>query len=371
MTMDENIIAIKKRDSERAHNEFANLMNKTENLLNNAAKGRLDFKSMNPSTFEEFALKYIKDACDETPFDSNEVFLISGHSFPDIIANGYFGVEVKSTNKDHWTSTGSSIVESTRIKNVDDIYMLFGKLGGEPAQFKCRPYQDVLYDIAVTHSPRYLIDMELGENETIFDKMGIDYNSFRTSTDSIEKVRQYYKKRAEDEGKTEMPWWMTRDTIEKTQPISIRLWNSLEVHEQRELRAKCLILFPEVLSPKRNPQKYYRSVLWLCSYCQVVTPNIRDLFTAGGQITHVNGKKLAFPVPRIFDTIINLSDTIKHILNNPDEDMIMLLKEHNPELYRSKKRYDNWLDNCETIARNNNAHQFREWLKSKPAFSFS
>lgn len=371
--MEENIIAIRKRDSEAALNRFDALMSKTEQLLNEAANTRTDFKIMSPSIFEECALAYIKKACDGTPFDKEQVFLISGHKFPDIVANGYYGVEVKSTNKDHWTSTGSSIVESTRIKDVDDIYMLFGKLGGKPAQFKCRPYQDVLYDIAVTHSPRYLIDMELGPNETIFDKMGMDYNSFRTSTDSIEEVKKYYKKKAKSEGRSEMPWWITQDSIELTQPFSIRLWNTLDKPMKEEIATKCMILFPEVLNPdpKGNKTRFAQSVLWICSYYQVVTPNVRDLFTAGGQITRVDGQKLEYPIPKIFYTIIKRADIAKKILKSEDKEMDMLLKEHNKDLYEAKDRYEKWLDSCDALAKENHAPHFREWVERKPKFAFS
>ena len=79
--------------------------------------------------------------------------------------------------------------------------MLFGKLGGTPPEFKCKPYQDCLYDIAVTHSPRYLINMELEKNETIFSKMGTTYDDLRTSPDSIEQVRNYYRNKALRENK--------------------------------------------------------------------------------------------------------------------------------------------------------------------------
>ena len=123
-------------------------------------------------------------------------------------------MEVKSTKADSWTSTGSSIVESTRIKEVESIYMLFGKLGGEHAEFRCRPYEQCLSNIAVTHSPRYLIDMNL--EDTVFDKMKVEYNTFRLleETEKIAKVRDYYKKvyATKGKGKTyQMPWWMGGD----------------------------------------------------------------------------------------------------------------------------------------------------------------
>lgn len=70
--------------------------------------------------------------------------------------------------------------------------MLFGKLGGSP-EFRCRPYEECLYDITVTHSPRYLIDMDIDKDNTIFAKMHTTYNKLRTSDDSIAQVRKYYR----------------------------------------------------------------------------------------------------------------------------------------------------------------------------------
>lgn len=70
--------------------------------------------------------------------------------------------------------------------------LVIGKLGSNPPEFHCRPYQQVLYDIAVTHSPRYLINMELQEGETIVDKMNTTYDEFRTTENNIAKVREYH-----------------------------------------------------------------------------------------------------------------------------------------------------------------------------------
>ena len=170
--METNIIAIRKQDVQRANEAFSSLMQKTENCLNERSLENPEwYKNLTAKGLEKESHDVIKLSCVDTPFNPDEVILVSGQKFPDIIADKYYGVEVKSTNKDHWKSTGSSIVESTRDEYVENIYMLFGKLGGNPPQFKCRPYEDVLYDIAVTHSPRYLIDMEFDKGSTIFSKM--------------------------------------------------------------------------------------------------------------------------------------------------------------------------------------------------------
>ena len=89
----------------------------------NAARSQNEYKQLNSSTLESCAFQKIRLACANSPFNPDEVELISGQRFPDIIADRYYGIEVKSTKENHWTSTGSSIVETTRIEDVDDIYI--------------------------------------------------------------------------------------------------------------------------------------------------------------------------------------------------------------------------------------------------------
>ncbi len=346
-----NIITIRKTDSSKANCAFADLMEKTESIFNERSKSNHNlYKKISSSDLEKATEFIIKEACFGTPFDANNVKLISGQAFPDIIAEKYYGVEVKSTDKNHWTSTGSSIVESTRDKYVENIYMLFGKLGGNPPEFRCRPYQDVLYDITVTHSPRYLINMELQEGKSIFAKMNTTYDELRTSKDSIEQVRRYYKEKANKENKKEMPWWLTSSEPEIQNSFNVRLWNSLTIGERRDLLSKSLILFPETMSPKQNANKYIQTTLWLCACYQVVMPNIRDIFSAGGKISSVNGVTLKTPIPKIFKTIVESAEYIKSLLEKPNENFKLMLMEYNPSI----KNYNDWLNLCRKIGKENN-----------------
>ena len=140
-----NIIAIRKIDIQKANEAFANLMEKTERILNvDSINEPNKYKNISPSKLEHLSAEKIKEACFETPFCPENIILVSGQKFPDIITEKYYGVEVKSTQSNSWTSTGSSIIESTRDELVENIYMLFGKLGGNPPEFKCRPYDVVL-----------------------------------------------------------------------------------------------------------------------------------------------------------------------------------------------------------------------------------
>ena len=366
-----NIITIRKKDITLAHKAFASLMSKTETILNNQASLHpCEFRKLTATALEPIAVEVIQLACEDSPFDANEVKLISGQRFPDIIANQYYGIEVKTTEKDHWTSTGSSIVETSRVELVEDIYMLFGKLGGITPEFKCRPYQDVLYDIAVTHSPRYLIDMEITPEESIFAKMGTTYDTFRKDADSIRLVRNYYRKKAIERNKQEMPWWITSENIEDVRSFNIKLWNTLDSSEKRILQTKCMILFPEALNPKRSLSKYNSTTLWLCSYNQVVNPNIRDLYSAGGSITHVNGKRLKTPVAQVFHIIVDYADEIKSQLSSPTSELLMMIKEFNPALLEGETMYEAWLNICCDFAKTYDV-PLRQWIETKPKFLFS
>ncbi len=363
MKQADNIITIRRADISKANEAFAYLMAKSESILNDNAE---KLKKISATDLEAVSVDFIQRACNDTPFRPEEVKLISGHKFPDICLEQFYGVEVKSTIKDKWTSTGSSIVESTRIKDVDLIYMLFGKLGGDMPQFRIRPYADILSDIAVTHSPRYLIDMTLESGKSIFDKMGTTYDEFRTSKDMITKVRTYHKAIAQKNGKSEMPWWISPEETERTTSFNIRLWSDLSIQEKNYIQAMAMILFPEAITPRPSTIKYNNLSLWLCSYYQVINHSIRDIFSAGGQINYVNGEKLPKPIPKIFKNIIDLSPIVEEILNEKSLDTQHLINEFNDSLLKSPlSLYEAWINQCAVMANANNVKHFEEWLRNR------
>ena len=162
----ENIIAIRQRDISKANEAFADFMSLTEKCLNYKVGNDHElYKDCGGRKMEEVALGVLKEVAPQTPFCPEEIRLVSGAKFPDIQAERYYGVEVKTTKSDSWKSVGSSIVESTRIEDVSMIYMLFAKLGGDFVEFRCKPYEECLDNISLTHQPRYQIDMELKENK--------------------------------------------------------------------------------------------------------------------------------------------------------------------------------------------------------------
>ena len=368
---EESIVAIHKREINTVSKAFAEFMALSENEFNlRSHKDPKLYKGLSPSGLEVVTRDLLRDVAPMTPFRPEDITLVSGHSFPDIMATDYCGVEVKSTKDDKWTSIGSSIVESTRNTTVENIYMLFGKLGGNPPEFKLRPYQDCLSEIAVTHSPRYLINMELTQQETIFAKMRTTYESLRTSGNAIEQVRRYYRDKAIMEHKLEMPWWITSENVDSSQSFNIRLWNSLSDDEKKDLQAKCMILFPEALSPKQSQTKYNQTTLWLCSYNQVIVPNIRDFYSAGGKITHVNGEAINPQAAQVFARIVKFAEEIRSQLTYPTKELNMLIEDYNPQLLKGGNLYENWLNICLKYADTAKV-PLKKWIEDKPDFTFS
>ena len=314
--------------------EFRELMTKTDLILNEDAKGNGDsyYADKNGTALEKIVVAALDKASVGTPFHKT-IKWVSGAAFPDIVAAGYYGVEVKSTNKNHWQSTGSSILESTRIKKVERIFLTFGKLGA-PVEFLSRPYEECLYDIAVTHYPRYRIDMRLGEGDTIFDKMGVSYDSLRSDPDTIvSKVAKYYKSRLQP---GESLWWANPDKIEEeVTPAKVRLWNSVPTDEKNTLTACGYAFFPEILG-NRNSTKFDRYTLWL-AMAGIINSKVRDSFSAGGRVMLPTLSGALVSMPQTFSNIQRLSDSIVDIIY--DTDVVVLM-----DRWDVKRIEDNRLD---------------------------
>ncbi|MBO5601090.1 MAG: hypothetical protein J5957_00595 [Prevotella sp.] len=346
----DNIISIRNRDVNEANVAFAEFMQMSEDCFNEKSQSNpLLYKNISPSEMEKVTLDILKQVAPSTPFRPEEIKLVAGHTFPDIITEKYFGVEVKCTKENKWTSTGSSIVESTRDEIVENIYMMFGKLGGNPPEFRCRPYQECLSNIAVTHSPRYVIDVSLPKSDNIFSKMNTKYDLFRRldEKEKISQVRRYYIDKAKREGRYEMPWWMGETT-----KVNISFYNDLNVIQKEELKTRSLAIF--FCQYDSNPQIRYRAIsLWLCNHYSLLCPNIRDLFSAGGvcEITLPDGKKKS--LPHIAGELLENILKIKKLLDDPDIDLIQDIKEYWDFDFDNNNLFEVWVKEIEKHFNNN------------------
>ena len=243
----------------------------------------------------------------------NTIEIISGQKFPDIVAAKYYGIEVKSTKDDKWTMIGGSVAEGTRVEDVEHIFILFGKLH-KPVEFRTRRYEECLCDIAVTHSPRYKIDMDLGKGETIFDKMGITYDEMRKLDNPIEPVVKYFRSTLKP---GESLWWVNgEDATEGNAPAKIRMWKTLSKEEREELIAQGFALFPELFSNSQN--KYERFTLWLVANHGVVSSSMRDPFSAGGQIDFTLNGRVYERLPQKYGQLAAYRNRVKEIILSTD-----------------------------------------------------
>ena len=260
--------------------EFQTLVDKATLKLNDDAKSKAHYYiTRGAQKLEDDVMGFLSYVAKGTKFEGS-IKKISGQRFPDIVAAKYYGVEVKSSKDEKWVSLGGSVNESTRVEGVERIFLTFGKLTS-PVEFRSRPYEDCLSEVVVTHYPRYKIDINLPQGNTIFDKMNTTYDELRLSQDSVGTIVDYYKSQLAD---GESLWWTGRASQKEDNhavPMKIRLMRTLAATEKKDILALALAYFPEILGNANT--KYERYVLWLAATQGIISTSTRDMFSAGGQ----------------------------------------------------------------------------------------
>lgn len=297
--------------------DFSKLVENATQALNREANSNTSYYlTRNAQKLEDDVLRALNDNSKGTPFEGS-IIKISGQRFPDIVAGKFFGVEVKSSKDIHWTTLGGSINESTRVEDVERIFLTFGKLVN-PVEFKSRPYEECLSEVVVTHYPRYKIDMSLKNGETIFDKMNITYDELRKKENPVLDVVRYYKKNLK---KGERLWWMEGSDEQSTEQLNassakVRLWRTLEQNEKQRLIVCAYAFFPEILGA--NQDKYDNLSLWLVSKYGIVSTSMRDSFSAGGKV-FLTVNRVSQLVPRsIYNLFENHMAVKKQIMSTSE-----------------------------------------------------
>ncbi len=312
--------------------EFDALLNSALDSLVLESKLKQDeYLTLLGKKFEGRVLTHMNEQTQGTPFE-NSIELISGQKFPDIIANKYYGIEVKTTKRNHWTTTGNSVLEGTRVDGIERIYIMFAKMV-KPVEFKCRLYEDCLTDIVVTHSPRYKINMNLDAGQTIFDKLGIPYENLRNSPNPISPIVDYYRQFLKP---GEEIWWLDQEES-VSKDLIIKLWNNLNIETKRQYMIKSMILFPDIFS--NRPDKFNKLAVWLVNFESIVCPNVRDVFTAGGQGTITWNNENYTNIPKI---VIKLTDSLEQIKIHLDNFSPEILEYHWQKSITDK--FKDWLD---------------------------
>jgi hypothetical protein len=285
--------------------DFERLLEKTkEHLLLNFSKKDL----LNTGVkFEPYVFKSMTTVAQNTPFDQT-IEMISGQKFPDIIANKYYGVEVKTTKQKHWKTTGNSVLETTRVESVENIYIFFAQLSGS-LSLRFRKYEECLYDVAVTHSPRYLVDMDTLQGESIFDKIEIEYDVLRKKDNPILSIQEYYRKSLK---RGEAIWWLSKGDEEPSSEIKIKNLNEEKEPIKDAMRVRIMCFFPEIFGSSNK--KFSNIPAWLVTQYGYATHSLRDFFSAGGRFVDANGVSF----PKIFEKVFNYFELISQELLSAD-----------------------------------------------------
>lgn len=225
-------------------------------------------------------------------------YTAGGHAFPDIVVEfdggERYGIEVKSSSSSTsrtWKINGNSVLGSTK-ENVLDTYIVFGKTAMGHQSFRCKRYEDAVANVGVTHSPRYMIDMDVAPTETFFAKSGLSYHEISESDNPIGLIVDYFRSQGHQ------AWWLGEDRVA---PAIIRMFGALSPQEKEDHISYCFAHFPEVLSS--GQKKYYRSALWLTLERSVVSTSLRDNFSASGKVT-LELPSYTYPnVSRIYQTL--------------------------------------------------------------------
>ncbi len=263
------------------------------------------------------------------------------YGFPDIVLSE-FGIEVKFTTQDTWRSVANSVLESYRSPDVKHIYLVFGKMGGEPRVAWGR-YQDCVIHVRTSHVPRF--EVEIDAKESLFAKMGVDYNDFHglSIEEKMRHIRRYARGRLKE---GERLWWLEDLPGQgHSLPLEIRQYMHLEQDEKRKLRAESALLCPEIVKPSRSRGKYEGAAIYLITYHGVMCPQARDLFSAGSVAMRADQKRGGNYVLR---ALKDIEEEMRHAAMYLEE---ALFVEYWGEVVPVEKRLGRWLEMADGLAR--------------------
>lgn len=209
------------------------------------------------------------------------------HRFPDVIIKtpyGNWGIEVKSSKSKNWETLGGSINESTKVSGLNEIFILFGKNINNRVHVRIKEFSRCVKSVAVTHSPRYLIDMEIDNGKDIFSLLNTTYQSVCNHNQPFDIFKEYFKEKAR-RSNTKF-WFLSDDENERSsetyQELEWKFFNQLSAEERIELISEAIILYPLDLFGY-STARYGNSNLFFLGR-NVVSNSMRDIFSAGGKV---------------------------------------------------------------------------------------
>lgn len=297
--------------------EFEELMKKVNDSLNDDSKKRTEYYlKRNAQLLEDDVCGWMEFCAVNTPFEGT-IYKTSSQKFPDIVAAKYFGVEVKSSKEDKWTTNGGSVNESTRVDGVERIFLTFGKLKN-PIEFRTKRYEECLSGVAITHYPRYKVDMNLREGESIFEKMRTTYDELRNKSNPIGEIMRYYKSQMKS---GERLWWTDDEDAIDIDEYKIRFADRLTPKEKNRITIEGMAYFPEVFGS--SSKKYKEFALWMATERRIVSSSTRDFFTSDGRHDIITGTETFPNMPQIVVRLNRLKNEVREAVLNASDDTLL------------------------------------------------
>ncbi len=284
-------------------------------------------------SFERTVAAEMRVACKEAGLGSVD-YTFHPSAFPDILVNGC-GIEVKYTSRKTWHGTGNSIFEGMRDESAELIYIVFCR--ADVPEIRWRKYQDCIKGVRISHSPRYMIDMETPES--FFDELEIPYGEFigYPTQEKMKYVRDHVKARISEH---ERLWWIDEENSH-TLPLQVRLYRLLPQHKKIVMRAEAALMCPEIFKGSRQRGKYDRAALYLLTQHGVFAPQTRDLFSAGS----VAGKERGGNY--LLRALQNIEPQITQAALRLDDELFV---EYWGFSYPPKQRIPKWLEMADNYA---------------------
>lgn len=318
-------------------------------LLENAAEYIINQEDLSYINSGEAFEKYVVDIMKELAKDDSElpsegaIEQTGASTFPDIVIGSKFGVEVKFSRSGKWDSLGNSIFESTSVRGLEEIYLLFGRKVDNKIEVRFKPYEESLTDVKVTHSPRFIVDMEAGSGSSIFHNLHISYDEFKglDKVDKGKQIKAYFRSNLKEGQEV---WFL--DNEESQTEVTVSSFSSLENDDiKNKLLIEAYILFPEVFSASTS--KYAGvSTYWLTKY-QVYNSALRDKFSASGREVIDFPELGQITVKKIYKNLYRLSKQIQTYIANADISFIELVIEKwqvSPEEVDNSNLLGKWLE---------------------------
>mgnify|MGYP000186376810 CR=1 FL=1 len=298
-------------------NQFDLLIEKVLDFLSSDCQQNPERYRKSGEDFEPCVKDAVVYAIDVLSLEATVDYTPGGHGFPDIVIEGgdgsKYGIEVKSSSGtgNTWRINGNSVLGSTRVPGIQKNVIVFGKVRGENSIFRAKEYDKSIANVVVTHSPRYLIDLDVEEGQSFFDKSNLSYAEISQSEQPIKLITDYFHSIGQQ------AWWLADST-----PAAIQMFGKLPKSEQNKLMGYAFAHFAEIFS--NSGTKFYRYMSWLATENSIIDPALRDRFTAGGKADITLSYVVYEKLPRIFT---NLHEYRKYVLNELENADLQVLEE--------------------------------------------